>query len=38
MLVEMFKKYKLGGFGREFFWEYLNKRKQAYRDHLAKKQ
>jgi hypothetical protein len=37
VLSEVILKYKLGGFGKEFFCEYLSKRKDKYRDSLNKK-
>jgi len=37
VLSEVILKYKLGGFGKEFFCEYLSKRKDKYRDLLNKK-
>ena len=32
ILVALCMRYKLGGYGKEFFGVYLNQRKQAYRD------
>jgi hypothetical protein len=36
-MSELILKYKIGGYGKEFFCDYLNKRKEKYRQSLLKK-
>ena len=37
VLVEIILQYKLGGYGKEFFSDYLTKRKDKYKESLTKK-
>lgn len=37
VISELILRYKIGGYGKEFFCDYLNQRKEKYRQSLLKK-